>query len=204
MYVSGYIADGATCCSHIADAATWCRPHPEHPVCPVEAGLARLHLSLCCTLGSCVLLRWPCRGKPGLAAGWLTTVTGPALMMELDAMDHADLTAALNAMRPRQAAEMLEVSLCWGLLNIHKRSTLLPIVWSRSKIIVVQPCVWRQFCLQHSPDALAGRPSTCWPAALLLYRQHSQLQGREARCALPGKHPSSNAGCPAVHRRSCI
>ena len=98
--------------------------------------MACLHSTFCCTLGSCVLLRWPCRGKPGLAAGWLTTVTGPALMMELDAMDPADVTAALNAMRPRQAAEMLEVSFCWGLLTTHDPSTPVPVVLSDLKIIL--------------------------------------------------------------------
>ena len=63
-----------------------------------------------------------------LAAGWLTTVTGPALMMELDAMDPADVTAAMNAMRPRQAAEMLEVRFCWGLLTTHDHFTQSPVV----------------------------------------------------------------------------
>ena len=103
---------------------------------PFGAGLACRHLNFCCTLGPCVVLRWPCRGKPGLAAGWLTTVTGPALMMELDAMDHADITAALNAMRPRQAAELLEVRLSWGLLTTHDRLTPLPVVHSELKITV--------------------------------------------------------------------
>ena len=49
-------------------------------------------------------------------------------MMELDAMNPADVTAALNAMRPRQAAEMLEASVFWGLSTTHDGSTLVPVV----------------------------------------------------------------------------
>ena len=49
-----------------------------------------------------------CRGKPGLAAAWLSSLTGQALMLELDAMQQEDVAAALVAMRPRQAADLLE------------------------------------------------------------------------------------------------